>query len=114
MEIYIPRFFSAPSQSFFLFGPRGTGKSTYLKRNFPNSLWIDLLKPDEFRRFSAKPEELIELVHANPEKKTISIDEIQKVPELLSVVHSLIEEKLNPIGFPKEKRGFSPSCWRAV
>jgi len=95
MEEYIPRIFSAPGQSFFIFGPRGTGKSTYLRKNFPDALWIDLLKPDEFRRFSAKPETLIELVHANQEKRDIVIDEIQKVPELLSAIHSLIEERLN-------------------
>jgi len=95
MEEYIPRFFSAPAQSFFLFGPRGTGKSTYLRKNFPESLWVDLLKPDEFRRFSAKPEILIELVHANQEKRDIVIDEIQKVPDLLPAIHSLIEEKNN-------------------
>lgn len=95
MEKYIPRIFSAPAQSFFLFGPRGTGKSTFLRKHFPDALWIDLLKPDQFRRFSAKPEILIELVHANPEKKEIVIDEIQKVPELLPAIHSLIEEKLD-------------------
>jgi len=93
METYIPRFFKSPNQSFFLFGPRGTGKSTYLKKHFQDALWIDLLKPDEFRRFSAKPERLIELVYANPEKKNIVIDEIQKVPDLLPAIHSLIEEK---------------------
>lgn len=95
METYIPRFFKSPNQSFFLFGPRGTGKSTYLKKHFQDALWIDLLKPDEFRRFSAKPERLIELVYANPEKKNIVIDEIQKVPDLLPAIHSLIEEKSN-------------------
>jgi predicted AAA+ superfamily ATPase len=95
MEKYIPRLFTAPSQSFFLFGPRGTGKSTYLRKHFPDALWIDLLKPDEFRRFSAQPERLIELVHANKNKKYIVIDEIQKVPDLLSAVYSLIGEKLN-------------------
>ncbi len=95
METYIPRFFNSPNQSFFLFGPRGTGKSTYLKKHFQDALWIDLLKPDEFRRFSAKPERLIELVYANPDKKNIVIDEIQKVPDLLPAIHSLIEEKSN-------------------
>jgi predicted AAA+ superfamily ATPase len=95
MEEYIPRLFSAPKQSFFLFGPRGTGKSTYLRKHYRDALWIDLLKPDEFRKFSARPEILIELVHANQEKNEIVIDEIQKVPALLPAIHSLIEEKLN-------------------
>ncbi len=91
MEKYLPRFFKVPKQSFFLLGPRGTGKSTFLKHNFPNALFIDLLKPDEFRKYSARPERLIELVAGNKQKKTIIIDEIQKVPELLDTVHYLIE-----------------------
>ncbi|MDZ7363614.1 MAG: AAA family ATPase [candidate division KSB1 bacterium] len=93
METYVPRFFIAPKQSFFLFGPRGTGKSTFLKQHYPNALWIDLLKPDVFRAYAGRPERLVELVHGNPEKKFIVIDEVQKVPDILSVVHSLIEEK---------------------
>ncbi len=71
METYIPRFFKSPDQSYFLFGPRGTGKSTYLKNNFPEALWIDLLKPDVFRTYTAKPEHLIELVQGNPDKNII-------------------------------------------
>lgn len=92
METYIPRFFNAPEQSFFLFGPRGTGKSTFLKHNFPNALYVDLLKPDEFRKFSAKPERIVELIKGNLSKKIVIIDEIQKIPELLSAVHYIIEE----------------------
>ncbi len=93
METYYPRYFKTIKQSYFLFGPRGTGKSTFLKTNYPNALWIDLLKPDIFRTYSARPERIIELVRGNPDKKVIIVDEIQKVPELLSAVHSLIEEK---------------------
>lgn len=76
-----------------MFGPRGTGKSTWLKKNFPDSIYIDLLSPEDYRILSAKPERLRELVEGNPEKKTVILDEIQKVPQLLSVVHQLIEEK---------------------
>ena len=60
----------------------------------PDALWIDLLEADEFRSYSARPERLKELVLAKSGKKTVVIDEIQKVPGLLSVVHSLIEQKL--------------------
>ena len=94
METMIPRSFTPPKQSFFLFGPRGTGKSTWLKQNMPDAVWVDLLESDEFRSYSAKPERLKELVLASSERKTVVIDEIQKVPELLSVVHFLIEKKL--------------------
>lgn len=95
METYIPRFFQSPEQSYFLFGPRGTGKSTFLKQKYADALWIDLLKPDVFRAYAAKPERIIDLVHGNPDKNVIVVDEVQRVPEILSAVHSLIEEKLS-------------------
>jgi predicted AAA+ superfamily ATPase len=92
MEI-IDRFLKAEKQSFFLLGPRGTGKSTFIKKGYPDALYIDLLLPDVFRSYSARPERLREAVYAQKEKKTIIVDEIQKAPQLLEVVHSLIEEK---------------------
>ena len=52
----IHRFFQMPRQSFFLFGPRGTGKSTWLKQQCPNAIYIDLLSPEAYRLFSARPE----------------------------------------------------------
>ena len=94
METMIPRLFTPPKQSFFLFGPRGTGKSTWLKATMPDAIWIDLLEADQFRSYSARPERLRERVLAETGKKIVVIDEIQKVPDLLSVVHSLIEKKL--------------------
>jgi predicted AAA+ superfamily ATPase len=87
------RFLQPPKKSFFLLGPRGTGKSTWVKAVYKDALRIDLLEPDLFRRYSAKPETLKELVHGNADRSVIVLDEIQKVPELLPVVHSLIEEK---------------------
>ncbi|MBU6383386.1 MAG: AAA family ATPase [Verrucomicrobia bacterium] len=89
----IRRFFHAPTQSFFLFGPRGTGKSTWLKARYPDALWIDLLELDQLRLYSAHPERLKELLAAHPHAQVIVIDEVQKVPDILSVVHALIEEK---------------------
>jgi len=94
MEELIPRFFKSPKESFFLFGPRGTGKSTWLRSNYKDALWVDLLDPDTFRPYIAKPERLEELVFGNPGKKTVIIDEVQKAPALLDVVHGLIEKKL--------------------
>ena len=93
MESIVPRFFTSPKESFFLFGPRGTGKSTWLRTITKNALWVDLLEPDTFRAYSAHPERLRELVLGNKQKKVIIVDEIQKVPDLLSVVHALIERK---------------------
>jgi predicted AAA+ superfamily ATPase len=91
MEL-IDRYFKPPQKSFFLFGPRGTGKSTFVHRFFKNALFIDLLDPERVRVLSAAPERLKELVNAHGKSTDIIIDEIQRVPELLSVVHSLMEE----------------------
>lgn len=93
METIIHRFFKLPKESFFLFGPRGTGKSTWLGTIMKNALWIDLLEPDIFRSYRARPERLRELVLANKDKCVIIVDEIQKAPDLLSVIHALIERK---------------------
>ena len=89
----IARFFTPPVESFFLFGPRGTGKSTFMKQRFPDACYVDLLDPEMVRSFSAKPERLAEVVRGQGGQKCFVIDEIQKVPELLSVIHQLIEEK---------------------
>jgi len=89
----IKRYIVEPSGSYFLFGPRGTGKSTWLAQNVKNALMLDLLEPDLHRRFMAHPERLNDVIDGNPEVSTIIVDEVQKVPELLSVVHQQIEQK---------------------
>ena len=89
----ISRYLKPVDQSYFLLGPRGTGKSTFIKREYPDALYVDLLLPDIFRNYTARPERLRELVDAHKEKKTVVVDEVQKAPQLLEVVHSLIEEK---------------------
>ncbi len=60
---------------------------------FPDALRIDLLDPASHREYAARPEKLAEIVKANPGKQQVVLDEVQKVPELLEVVHSLIEAK---------------------
>lgn len=87
------RFFTPPKQSYFLFGPRGTGKSTWLKSYYPDAFWIDLVDPESFRIYSAQAERLKYILNENPKQKIIVIDEVQRVPDLLNVVHGLIEEK---------------------
>lgn len=91
MEL-IQRSFQKPNQSFFLFGPRGTGKSTLVRQSFKDALWVDLLNPETLRSYSARPERLYDFVRAHTDKNVIVIDEVQKVPSLLSIVHNLIEE----------------------
>ncbi|MBI5400318.1 ATP-binding protein [Candidatus Saganbacteria bacterium] len=93
MELLKRKLEKEEKQSFFLLGPRGTGKSTYIKNEYPDALLVDLLQPDDFRAYSSKPERLRELVHGNPDRSVFVLDEIQKVPDLLGVVHALIEEK---------------------
>ncbi len=86
----LTRFLRPPDHSFFLFGPRGTGKTTWLRQTFPDALVVDLLKPADFRTLSARPERLAELVLGSP-GDVVVLDEVQRAPELLNVVHDLIE-----------------------
>ena len=86
----IPRFFRPPAGSFFLFGPRGVGKTTWFRANAPDALVLDLLVGSRYRELSSHPERLRDLVVASA-TRDIVIDEIQRVPELLHSVHELIE-----------------------
>lgn len=85
----------AEKHSFFLFGPRGSGKTTALHR-MPifekNALYINLLLPEQEIAFSRQPQSLVNIVEALPAHVThVIIDEVQKIPKLLDVVHHLIE-----------------------
>ena len=82
-------------ETFFLWGPRQAGKSTLLRRRYPEGVWVDLLKADEFRRYVSRPELLREELEAagpDPDRQIV-IDEVQKVPALLDEVHWLIENR---------------------
>ena len=85
------RFLQAHAGSFFLFGPRGTGKSTWLRALREQALWIDMLDPETVRLFQARPERLLERIDAQPLITDVVIDEVQKVPAILDVVHKLVE-----------------------
>lgn len=78
------------TETFFLWGPRQTGKSTLLRGAYPEALWIDLLKSEESRRYLQNPERLREEIAARPVDQVV-IDEIQKVPALLDEIHWLME-----------------------
>ena len=83
------------SETFFLWGPRQAGKSTLLRRCYPDGFWVDLLKADEFRSYVTRPERLreeLDAQRADPSRQVV-IDEIQKVPALLDEVHWLIENR---------------------
>jgi predicted AAA+ superfamily ATPase len=87
------RFLQQTEECYFLFGPRGTGKTTWLKMNYPEALYIDLLSTSAFISYSANPERLRELIAGNPNKKVVIIGEVQRVPSILTIVHQIIEEK---------------------
>lgn len=87
----VTRYFDLPRGNFFLFGPRGTGKSTLLAKALPEALLIDLLKPDVYRAYKATPERIIERVEAEPDRMDVVVDEVQRVPELLPAIHHLME-----------------------
>ena len=84
---------STPKNSFFLWGPRQTGKSYLLRKLYSPSLYVDLLLSDQFVKYTHQPSRLREEVTSFPNGSLIVIDEIQKVPTLLDEVHWLIENK---------------------
>jgi predicted AAA+ superfamily ATPase len=91
----VKRFIDPDRESFFLLGPRGTGKTLWLRETFPDSFQVDLLLPENVRFCSAKPELLAEeIAHENRHREgqpfIVVIDEVQRVPTLLDVVHSTI------------------------
>jgi uncharacterized protein len=91
------RLFHLPLESkdsFFIFGPRGTGKTAWLKNNLREKehIYIDLLESVNFREFSAHPEKLSQEIPPNF-KGHVVIDEVQKIPALLDEVHRLIESR---------------------
>jgi len=94
-NLLINRLLTLPEDdSFLLFGPRGVGKSSLLKQRFNsgNCLWIDLLSPSQEERYLRDPEVLSSEVKAmSSTDRYVVIDEIQKIPKLLDVVHQLIE-----------------------
>jgi predicted AAA+ superfamily ATPase len=84
------------TETFFLWGPRQTGKTTLLRATYPEALWIDLLKAEEYRRYLQNLELLrAELAVDNAAQRVaqIVIDEVQKVPQLLDEVHWLHENR---------------------
>lgn len=93
------RLLKKPKESFFLFGPRATGKSTWIKTQCKPDLVVDLLKSREFQRHSSNLSLLREILEGNPGYKIVVVDEIQKLPELLDEIHSLIFESENKIQF---------------
>jgi predicted AAA+ superfamily ATPase len=90
----LPRLLTLPRRSFFVFGPRGVGKSTWLREVLPpGTPTFDLLRSDVFLDLARDPSLLEPKVGRRPAGSWIWIDEVQKAPALLDEVHRLIEER---------------------
>ena len=87
------RLFHLPNHSFFLFGPRGTGKTTWLRHVLPDALWFDLLRTQTFLSLTRQPESFRQQVEARPKGSWVVVDEVQRLPSLLNEVHALIAER---------------------
>ena len=89
----IQRLLPPPTRSTFLFGPRGTGKSTFAKQAFPDALAIDLRAGPVARALIAAPERLHDAIDAVAIDRWVVIDEVQRVPALLDVVHQRLDRE---------------------
>jgi predicted AAA+ superfamily ATPase len=88
-----PRLLQPPvRQSFFLFGPRGTGKTAWVHRTFPDAPYFDLLDAAVYTRLLAAPEQLAERIPKD-HRGWVVVDEVQRVPDILNEVHRLIESR---------------------
>ena len=80
-------------QSFFLFGPRGVGKSTWLREHYKADATFNLLEEKRYQEYLRDPGTFGRELSALPEGSRVVVDEIQRLPDLLNEVHRFIEEK---------------------
>jgi predicted AAA+ superfamily ATPase len=80
----------SPQRSFFLLGPRGTGKTTWLRERFPAAKWFNLLQEREWSRLTRAHELFRHEVEALPDGSWVVVDEVQRLPWLLNEVHDLL------------------------
>lgn len=92
-EKYIPRLLQVPTRSFFLFGPRGVGKSTWLRKRLKGAAFFDLLDPALHLELSYSPARLEAMIGEKPRGFWVVLDEIQKEPALLDQAHRLMEKR---------------------
>jgi predicted AAA+ superfamily ATPase len=93
MTNLMTRLFTPPRGSYFLFGPRGSGKSTWLRQLHAEAHWVDLLDEGRYHAYLVDPSLFSSEMDALDDRSTVVIDEIQRLPNLLNVVHQKIETK---------------------
>jgi len=81
-----------PNHTFFVFGPRGTGKTTWLKNVLPDALWFDLLRTQTYLALARRPESFRQEIEARPCGTWVVVDEVQRLPHLLNEIQALITE----------------------
>ncbi|MBI5363310.1 MAG: ATP-binding protein [Planctomycetes bacterium] len=92
-DIEVRRLVQPPEQSFFLFGPRGTGKSTWMRSTFPEAVRFNLLSERLYHDYLTRPEAFGDALRALAPGTTVCVDEIQRLPQLLNEAHRFIEER---------------------
>ena len=93
MSKYVERQLKRPAQSFFLFGPRGTGKTTWVNHQFPNAYRVNLLNESLYQTYLADISQFANELRTLKPGSWVFVDEIQRLPNLLNEVHRFIEEK---------------------
>ena len=91
--LHVQRLLPLPERSFFLFGPRGTGKSTWLRERLPDATRLDLLDVSLALELERDPHRLEAIVGKKAPGSWVVLDEVQKIPPLLDEVHRLMEER---------------------
>ncbi len=89
------RYFHPSKRSFFILGPRGTGKTTWLKKEYKKAIFYDLLNPFIYLKLHKNPELFRQEISALPKNSIIVIDEVQKLPILLDDIHHFLAQKDN-------------------
>ena len=92
MLTMFPRLLRPPERSFFLLGPRGTGKTTWLRSVFPDAVWFDLLRTQTLLDLSRRPEMFRQQIEARPGGTWVVVDEVQRLPAILNEVQALMTE----------------------
>ena len=89
----LPRLLQPPRQSFFVFGPRGSGKSTWIRQRFPKAPRFDLLDEALYQDLLVRPGAFADRIRHLPPRSWVCVDEVQRLPQLLNEVHRSIEER---------------------